>query len=266
MSFKRRFWLAAAIALLMLLPAAAQKRPSWSELNPSFAIDPALEGRARGYIFMFGARDSGEVSASFAHEPKLGRWSLALDSPIYKKTSISDERGQLVACSMTIQSKLLSDSLGMDRQDISIEGGQILIRFLRGGRQTAESRISLSRPILDLDLLPILLPSVVRGPAAKNFNSDILLKSKGWRINGDFTYYAPGAREVAQELPKLPEPFRQRLSAYPRFHCFRVHPTGLIGLIGGDFFLLFADDEHARFIGYWGGGGKDMEGMILDRQ
>jgi len=255
--------LAAALGLFALTPASAQRLPSWQDLGLPPRISPALARDARGYLFMFGGRLEGDATAAFRHDAAAGLWSLSIGSAIYEKTSVSDEGGDLVSCSMVNRAKLLADALGMDSQEIAARDGKIVIRFIRAGRQARESSLALDRPILDLDLLPVLLPALVKSPSAKGFNSDILLKSKGWRINVDFSYFPPGSREIAQELPKLPARYREALKAYPSYHCFRGHPSGIIGILGGDFYLLFADDENKNFIGYWGGSGKEMEGMIL---
>jgi hypothetical protein len=264
MKSHKKLCMAAALGLFLLSLAAAQRPRSWSELGLPPRISPALEGNAKGYLFMFGGRLDGEATASFRRDAASGRWSLFVGSPIYEKTSVSDEKGDLVSCSMVNRAKLLADTLGMDSQEIAVSEGKIVMRFLRGGKVARESSIALDRPILDLDILPVLLPALVKSPAAKDFNSDILLKSKGWRINVDFSYFAPGSKAIAQEIPKLPARFREELKAYPSYHCFKCHPTGVIGIFGGDFYLLFADDEDKNFIGYWGGSGKEMEGLILE--
>jgi len=258
--------MAASLGLLVLSLAAAQKPRPWSNLDLPPRISPALERSAHGYLFIFGGRFEGEATAVFRHDAALGRWSLLVDSPAYRKTSVSDERGNLVSCSLINRAKLLVDALGMDSQEIVVRDGKMIMRFIRAGKPARESSLALDKPILDLDILPVLLPALVKSPSGKDFNSDILLKSKGWRINVDFSYFLSEAREIRQELPKLPARFREALRAYPTYHCFRGHPTGVAGIFGGDFYLLFADDAEKDFIGYWGGSGKEMEGMILGPQ
>ena len=256
----KKLCVAASLGLFALSLAAAQRPRSWSELGLPARISPALERSASGYLFMFGGRLEGEATAAFRHDAAAGRWSLFVGSPVYEKTSVSDEKGNLVSCSMINRAKLLADALGMDSQEIEVREGKIVMRFIRGGKDARESSIALDKPILDLDILPVLLPPLVKSPSPKDFNSDILLKSKGWRINVDFSYHPPGSTEIAQELPKLPARYREALKAYPSYHCFKCHPTGIVGIFGGDFYLLFADDENRNFIGYWAARAKRWRG------
>lgn len=251
-------------ALCLAMPVQAQRK-TWAQLGIGSTIDPSLAASADGYIFLLGGEESGKLRASYIYDSALGRWKLSMSSGIYDKTSECDEKCVLLGGTFDSHSEKYTKSLGTDKQIISIKDNSVLIENFLKGKNKGTARIALDKPMLDLDLLPLMLPALIKsGAQTKDFNSDILLKSRGWRINADISYLPPGSAEPAAEARKTPAAFQALLKAYPAYHCFKIHPTGIIGIVSGSFYLIFADDAQKRFIGYWGGGGRDMEGLILE--
>ncbi len=262
----RQLFVLLAAAMALAAPLAAQTKTA-AQIGLGSAISPGLAASATGYLFVLGGKAASPLSASFAFNEAAQRWQLVLDSSIYKKTSIGDGRGALIGGEFSISNADFAKSLGLDSQIIRIKNNSIIIENYLAGKKKSEAKIALDKPITDIDMLPILLPGIIKnGGANKDFNMDVLIKSKGLRLNADLGYLAPGSGEVAKEAAKTPPEFQSRLKNYASVHCYRLHPTGIIGLISGSFYLLYADDAEKSFIGYFGGSGSSMEGLILDRR
>lgn len=248
--------------VLMLSCLGAYALPSWSSLGETL---PSREARkSTGYQFYEGASFAGPLDYVCEYSASDGSSLIVLSSPIIASEIRLDGKGELISSKTSYLDPGFAKILGKLSSSFLREGPKILYSYqdLKGGEGHAS--ISADRNCLDTDSLALLLSSRLRS-SPQSFNADVLLKSLGMKINVDFSYLSPGSWNPATLPDKLPKAFLDGLASYPQGFCvYRMRPTGLVGLVyKASYYFIFLDREDKPFVGYLGGSGKELEGLVL---
>ncbi|MBW2623299.1 MAG: hypothetical protein JRD68_10365, partial [Deltaproteobacteria bacterium] len=127
-------------------------------------------------------------SSWFKVNPETGHVDLEFVSPLYEVRARLDSALRVIEVVLTLVEPRLIEKMGHDKRVTKIstrEKDKIHIEYFLKGRKVKEKDVGYDYFTFDLDLPQIALQALLL-KGIKEFNGDVILKDRGWRININF--------------------------------------------------------------------------------
>lgn len=261
----KRICCALALAGLSALSLAAL--PKWGDLgiNGESKKNQTYDQSSSGYMFALAGQLQGPMQFKLRYELEDRQFYLDIVSSFYADHSRYNLAGQPVLAVTEIPDPAYAKQMKFDWRRISLDKNQSVLEFALAGKPTDRKRLTLDPDLVDVNYILFMMSDLIKRKPC-DFNTNILQKTLGWRINVNLIYHAPRSPEFDGIEAKLPAKYREILGAYPDgYHIYELRPTGLIGLLADTrYYFVYANTPDSPFCGYFGGNGLDFEGIILD--
>ncbi|MEE9517002.1 MAG: hypothetical protein V3V52_07850 [Candidatus Adiutricales bacterium] len=188
--------------------------------------------------------------------PETGRVDLEFVSPLYEIRTTLDSALRIVESASIILEDRLIKKLGYDQRVTKIntkEKDSIHIEHFLKGRKVKEKDVDYDYFTFDLDLPQIALQALLL-KGIKEFNTDVILKDRGWRININFQLVeSKDLASLASEY-EFPPQLKELLKPESGYYVYVGKISSILRILyKHKFYCVFSKTEPHKFVASWGG-------------
>lgn len=188
--------------------------------------------------------------------PETGGVDLGFISSLYEVRATLDSALRVIESVLTFHEERLIKRSGHDRRVAKINTGKkdsIHIEYFLKGRKVKEKDVGYDYFTFDLDLPQVVLQALlIKG--IKEFNVDVIIKDRGWRINLNFQLVeSKDLASLASEY-EFPPQLKELLKPESDYYVYVSKISGILRfLYNHKFYGVFSKTEPHKFVAYWGG-------------
>lgn len=188
--------------------------------------------------------------------PETGRVDLEFVSPLYEVRATLDSALRVIESVLTFHEERLIKKSGHDQRVAKTntkEKDSIHIEYFLKGRKVKEKDVGYDYLTFDLDLPQVALQALLL-KGIKEFNVDVILKDRGWRININFQLVeSKDLASLASEY-EFPPQLKELLKPESGYYVYVSKISGIMRLLyNHKFYGVFSKTEPHKFVAYWGG-------------
>jgi hypothetical protein len=136
---------------------------------------------------------------------------------------------------------------------------QIIVKYYKNNLMNKIRKFRFDQTTIDTDALVIYLQGMLLNNSG-SFNFNILLKSKGLRLNANFKLQKTVDLKIISNRSSFPEIFNDVLSNNEEFMVYKMSFTGIFKVLYPyKFYFVYKQNPLGDLVVYWGGAFLDEE-------